>query len=324
MRIDIATLFPEMCERVFNESIVGRGIKNGFIEVYAHNIRSYTEDKHRNVDDKPFGGGTGMVMQAQPIYDCVKEISAQHKSPPRVIYLSPQGETLTQNKVRELAEESGLILICGHYEGVDERVIEELNAEEISVGDYVLTGGELPALILTDAVARLQPGVLPNEDAYSIESHYDGLLEYPQYSRPEVWKERKVPEVLLSGNHAQVMQWREKMSLEVTKKKRPDMYRAHIKTLTEKFISDFKASAEISENVDFSTLALSDELLKLIKRGKARSIEIAKSSRLEKGAYVILTDILGIPKFVVTITKRLEDSVQFRLIYKPKKEESND
>ena len=324
MRIDIATLFPEMCERVFKESIIGRGINNGFIEVYAHNIRSYTEDKHRNVDDKPFGGGTGMVMQAQPIYDCVKAISAQHKSPPRVIYLSPQGETLTQNKVRELAKESGLILICGHYEGVDERVIEELNAEEISVGDYVLTGGELPALILTDAVARLQPGVLPNEDAYSIESHYDGLLEYPQYSRPEVWKERKVPEVLLSGNHAQVMQWREMMSLEVTKKKRPDMYRAHIKTLTEKFISEFKASAEISENMDFSTLALSDELLKLIKRGKARSIEIAKSSRLEKGAYVILTDILGIPKFVVTITKKLENSVQFRLIYKPKKEESND
>ncbi|MCH5207247.1 MAG: tRNA (guanosine(37)-N1)-methyltransferase TrmD [Oscillospiraceae bacterium] len=324
MRIDIATLFPEMCERVFKESIVGRGIKNGFIEVYAHNIRSYTEDKHRNVDDKPFGGGTGMVMQAQPIYDCVKAISAQHKSPPRVIYLSPQGETLTQDKVRELAKESGLILICGHYEGVDERVIEELNAEEISVGDYVLTGGELPALILTDAVARLQPGVLPNEDAYSIESHYDGLLEYPQYSRPEVWKGRKVPEVLLSGDHAQVLKWREMMSLEVTKKKRPDMYRAHIKTLTEKFISEFKASAEISGNVDFSTLALSDELLKLIKRGKARSIEIAKNSRLEKGAYVILTDTFGVPKFIVIITKRLENSVQFRLLYKPKKEESND
>lgn len=324
MRIDIATLFPEMCERVFNESIVGRGIKNGFIEVYAHNIRSYTEDKHRNVDDKPFGGGTGMVMQAQPIYDCVKAISAQHKSPPRVIYLSPQGETLTQNKVRELAEESGLILICGHYEGVDERVIEELNAEEISVGDYVLTGGELPALILTDAVARLQPGVLPNEDAYSIESHYEGLLEYPQYSRPEIWRGRKVPEILLSGNHAQIMEWREKMSLEVTKRKRPDMYRAHIKTLTEKFISEFKASAEISESMDFSTLALSDELLKLVKRGKARSIEIAKNSRLEKGAYVILTDILGIPKFIVIITKRLEYSVQFRMLYKPKKEESND
>lgn len=324
MRIDIATLFPEMCERVFNESIVGRGIKNGFIEVYAHNIRSYTEDKHRNVDDKPFGGGTGMVMQAQPIYDCVKSISAQHRSPPRVIYLSPQGETLTQNKVRELAKESGLILICGHYEGVDERVIEELNAEEISVGDYVLTGGELPALILTDAVARLQPGVLPNEDAYSIESHYEGLLEYPQYSRPEVWKGRKVPEVLLSGDHAQVLKWREMMSLEVTKKKRPDMYKAHIKTLTEKFISEFKASAEISGNMDFSTLALSDELLKLVKRGKARSIEIAENSGFEKGAYVILTDILGIPKFVVTITKKLENSVQFRLLYKPKKEESND
>lgn len=312
MRIDIATLFPEMCESVFNESIVGRGIKNGFIEIYAHNIRKYTEDKHRNVDDKPFGGGTGMVMQAQPIYDCVQAILELHKSPPRVIYLSPQGETLTQNKVRELARESGLILICGHYEGVDERVLEELNAEEISVGDYVLTGGELPALILADAIARLQPGVLPNEDAYSIESHYGGLLEYPQYSRPEVWKGRRVPEVLLSGDHAQVVEWREKMSLEVTKRKRPDLYEAHIKSLTEQFLTDFGKTRNAPENTEFSAVPLSDELLRLIKRGKIRTLEITKN----KGDYVILTDMLGIPKFVITITESLEGSVKFRLIYK--------
>ena len=320
MRIDIATLFPDMCERVFSESIVGRGIKNGFIEVYAHNIREYTADKHGNVDDKPYGGGTGMVMQAQPIYDCIKAISAQHKTPPRVIYLSPQGETLTQNKVRELAKESGLILLCGHYEGVDERVLEKLNAEEISIGDYVLTGGELPALILADAIARLQPGVLPNEEAFSIESHYDGLLEYPQYSRPEVWKGRKVPEVLLSGNHAQVVEWRGKMSLEVTRKKRPDLYKAHINTITQRFWNDFLAENDIPDNVNYSTIPLDDELLKPIKRGKIRCLEIQKN----KGDYVILTDMLGVPKFVILITRRLEKSVQFRLIYKPKKEENND
>ncbi|MCH5204254.1 MAG: tRNA (guanosine(37)-N1)-methyltransferase TrmD [Oscillospiraceae bacterium] len=314
MRIDIATLFPEMCERVFNESIVGRGIKNGFIEIYAHNIRSYTENKHRNVDDKAFGGGTGMVMQAQPIYDCIKAISAQHKFPPRVIYLSPQGETLTQNKVRELAKESGLILLCGHYEGVDERVLEELNAEEISVGDYVLTGGELPALILTDAITRLQPGVLPNEDAYSIESHFGGLLEYPQYSRPEVWRGRKVPEILLSGDHKQVMEWREKMSLEVTKRKRPDLYEAHINRLTERFIVDLRSVAEVPDDTEFAKIPLSEEDLRLVKRGKVRCLEIDG----DIGSYAILTDFLGIPKFVIVITKKLEHFVQFRLVYKPR------
>lgn len=320
MRIDIATLFPEMCERVFNESIVGRGIKNGFIEVYAHNIRSYTEDKHKKVDDKPFGGGVGMVMQAQPIYDCVRAILSMHKRAPRVIYLSPKGKTLTQNKVRELAGEAGLVLICGHYEGVDERVLEELNAEEISVGDYVLTGGELPALILVDAVARLIDGVLPNEDAYSIESHYDGLLEYPQYSRPEVWKNRSVPEILLSGNHEQVVKWRERMSLEVTKKKRPDLYKAHIDRLTERFIGDLRTAAEIPNDAAFSKISLSDEDLRLVKRGKIRALEISEDAE----DHVILTDTFGIPKLAVRITKRLGASVQFRLIYKPKKEESND
>lgn len=228
MRIDIATLFPEMCDTVLRTSILGRGIKNGFIEIHTHDIRLYTEDRHRNVDDKPYGGGTGMVMQAQPIYNCVKAAEAQHKEKPRIIYLSPQGETLTQAKVRELAAESGLILICGHYEGVDNRVLEELQAEEISVGDYVLTGGELPALILADAVARLQKGVLPNEDAYSLESHYNGLLEQPQYTRPEVWRGRAVPEVLLSGDHKKITEWQLEKSLEVTKLKRPDLYQKYL------------------------------------------------------------------------------------------------
>ncbi|MEZ3438412.1 MAG: tRNA (guanosine(37)-N1)-methyltransferase TrmD [Oscillospiraceae bacterium] len=228
MRIDIATLFPEMCDGVLRTSVLGRGIRNGCIEIYTHDIRLYTENKHHNVDDKPYGGGTGMIMQAQPIYDCVMAVISQHKSRPRIIYMSPQGETLTQGKVRELAAEEGLILLCGHYEGVDGRVLEELNAEELSVGDYVLTGGELPALIVCDAVARLQEGVLPNEDAYSIESHYNGLLEYPQYSRPEVWRGRAVPEILLSGDHKKVAEWQKQTAIEVTREKRPDMYEKYL------------------------------------------------------------------------------------------------
>ena len=224
MRIDIATLFPAMCEAVLSESVVGRGRKGGFITIECHNIRDYTLDKHRRVDDKAYGGGTGMVMQAQPVYDCVQYIlknAGAEKS--RLIYLSPQGKRLDQKLVKELAQEEHLVLLCGHYEGVDQRVLDELEAEEISVGDYVVTGGELPALIIADAVARLQEGVLPNEEAYSIESHYNGLLEYPQYTRPEVWRERRVPEVLLSGHHQNVEKWQEEKAREVTKRKRPDM-----------------------------------------------------------------------------------------------------
>lgn len=225
IRIDIATLFPAMCEAVLSESIVGRGRKAGHIEINCHNIRDYTLDKHNRVDDKAYGGGTGMVMQAQPIYDCVQAIRGQlgENAATRLIYLSPQGKKLDQEKVKELAAEDNLILLCGHYEGVDQRVLDELNFEEISVGDYVVTGGELPALILTDAVARLQDGVLPNEDAYSIESHYNGLLEHPQYTRPEEWRGRRVPEVLISGHHANIKKWQDEMSLKVTKEKRPDM-----------------------------------------------------------------------------------------------------
>lgn len=213
-----------MCEAVLSESIVGRGRKSGFITIECHNIRDYTLDKHRRVDDKAYGGGTGMVMQAQPVYDCIqaiKEKAGAERS--RLIYLSPQGRTLDQQLVKELAEERHLILLCGHYEGIDQRVLDELEAEEISTGDYVVTGGELPALIIADAVARLQEGVLPNEDAYSIESHYNGLLEYPQYTRPEVWRDRRVPEVLLSGHHQNIEKWQREQAQEVTARKRPDL-----------------------------------------------------------------------------------------------------
>ncbi|MCM1055031.1 MAG: tRNA (guanosine(37)-N1)-methyltransferase TrmD [Bacteroides sp.] len=224
MRIDIATLFPAMCEAVLSESIVGRGRRGGFITIECHNIRDYTLDKHRRVDDKAYGGGTGMVMQAQPVYDCIRAIMKKAETDaPRIIYLSPQGKRLDQQLVKELAAEEHLILLCGHYEGVDQRALDELEVEEISAGDYVVTGGELPALIIADAVARLQEGVLPNEDAYSIESHYNGVLEYPQYTRPEEWHGRRVPEVLLSGHHGNVEKWQREKALEVTETKRPDL-----------------------------------------------------------------------------------------------------
>ena len=224
MRIDIATLFPKMCDSVLGESIVGRGIRNGFIEIYTHDIRPYTENKHNRVDDKPYGGGTGMLMQAQPIYDCIMAIKSQMNLKPRIVYMSPQGEVLTQNKVRELAAEPWLILLCGHYEGVDQRVLDKIVDEEISIGDYVLTGGELPALVMIDAVARMCPGVLSAEECFTEESHFGGLLEYPHYTKPEVWEGEAVPPVLLTGHHKNIAEFRHKMSVEITKQRRPDMY----------------------------------------------------------------------------------------------------
>ena len=223
--IRIATLFPAMCEAFLSESIIGRARSSGAVKIECRNIRDYTLNKHRRVDDKPFGGGTGMVIQAQPVYDCIMSMLPELPEGvrPRMIYMSPQGKTLTQQLVKELAAEQSLIILCGHYEGVDKRVLDELEFEEVSVGDYVVTGGELPALMLTDAVCRLQEGVLPNEDAYSNESHYNGLLEHPQYTRPEEWRGRRVPEVLLSGHHANIRKWQDEMSVEVTREKRPDM-----------------------------------------------------------------------------------------------------
>lgn len=318
MRIDIATLFPDMCQSVLNTSILGRGIKNGFVEIYTHDIRAYTEDKHRNVDDKPYGGGTGMVMQAQPIYDCVTSIVNEHlaagRKKPRIIYMSPQGEVLTQKKVAGLAAEDGLVLLCGHYEGVDERVLEELNAEEISVGDYVLTGGELPALIVADAVARLQEGVLPNEDAYSIESHFNGLLEYPQYTRPEVWKDRAVPEALLSGDHSAVGCWQLAKSLEVTKKKRPDMYEAYIKSKISEFRDRFiSEKAPEAAGGSFGILRLDQEEMKKILRGKTRRLP---QNGWEKGGYVILTNELNLPRCIVQVTAIKDDEAWIKTVFK--------
>lgn len=223
MKISIMTLFPEMCEAVLNESIIGRAREKGIIEFETVNIRDYTLDKHNRVDDAPYGGGMGMLMQTQPVYDCYLDIVKKSETKPYLIYLSPQGKTLTQQRVRELSEKENLVLLCGHYEGIDERVIEEIVDEEISIGDYVLTGGELPALVLADAVARMIDGVLPNEEARSLESHYDGLLEYPQYTRPYEWNGKKVPEILLSGHHENIDKWRREKALETTLKKRPEL-----------------------------------------------------------------------------------------------------
>lgn len=222
MRIEVATLFPEMCERVLDESIIGRARKRNLITVNCHNIRDYSEDKHRRVDDTPYGGGMGMVMQAEPIYRCFKCVTDGIEEP-HVIYMSPKGAVFTQKKAIELSKMENLFIICGHYEGVDQRVIDKIVDEEISIGDYVLTGGELPALVLIDTVARMCDGVLSSAECFEEESHFNGLLEYPQYTRPEVWDEVPVPEVLLTGHHKNISDWRHEQAIKITNERRPDL-----------------------------------------------------------------------------------------------------
>lgn len=221
IRFDVLTLFPDMIRNVMSESIIGRAVNDGFIEVNPVNIRDYTNDKHNRVDDYPYGGGAGMVMQAQPIYDAYKSVAGDDKTIP-VIYMSPQGKKFTQETAQDLVLNDRIILLCGHYEGVDERVLEEIVTDEISIGDYVLTGGELPAMVVIDAVSRLIPGVLAN-DSTKEESFSDGLLEYPQYTRPVEFMGRKVPDILLSGHHANIERWRKEESYKRTLQKRPEL-----------------------------------------------------------------------------------------------------
>ena len=223
MRIDLLTLFPEMCERVYTESIIGRAISAGKLEVYARNFRDYTTDKHNRVDDTPYGGGVGMLLQAQPIYACWQALCEELGKKPHLIYMSPQGSVLTQKRAKELSAYENIAVLCGHYEGVDERVLEEIVDEEISIGDFVLTGGELPALVLTDCIARMVDGVLRSEEAYSRESHFTGLLEHPQYTKPFTWNGKDVPGVLASGHHANIEQWKREQSLRRTLERRPDL-----------------------------------------------------------------------------------------------------
>jgi len=220
MKFSVLTLFPEMLSAL-GESIIGRAIQKGIIETQYINIRDFSNDKHRRVDDYPYGAGGGMVMQPQPIYDAYRSVADNGK--PHVVYMSPQGKTLTQSKARELSKYDHVVILCGHYEGVDERVIEEIVDEEISIGDYVLTGGELPAMVLIDSVCRMVEGVLDSAETASVESHYNGLLEYPQYTRPPEFMGREVPDVLLSGHHANIEKWRREQSILRTLKKRPDL-----------------------------------------------------------------------------------------------------
>ena len=223
MEFHVLTLFPDLIYRVTGESIIGRAIDAGLIDVKAHNIRDYSKDKHRRVDDTPYGGGMGMLMAAPPIYDCYTAVKEQLTGKTRVIYMSPQGKVFSQKKAAELKEYDNLILLCGHYEGVDRRVIDEIVDEEISIGDYILTGGELPACIVIDAVARLCDGVLADPSCYENESIASGALEYPQYTRPVEYHGVRVPDVLLSGNHAEIEKWRRQEALKLTMKNRPDL-----------------------------------------------------------------------------------------------------
>lgn len=223
MIFDVMTLFPELIESVTSASIIGRAREKGIINVNAVNIRDYTEDKHRRVDDYPYGGGFGMVMQCQPIYDCFKSVTKDCASKPHTVFMSPKGAVLTQKRALELSKLDRLVILCGHYEGVDQRVLDEIVDEEISVGDYVVTGGELPACILIDCVSRMISGVLADNAAFEKESHFSGSLEHPQYTRPEEWHGRRVPDILLSGHHANIEKWKDEEGLKLTERLRPDM-----------------------------------------------------------------------------------------------------
>lgn len=229
MRFDIMTLFPEMVSGILGESIIGRAQKAGIIEVHSHNIRDFSTDKHRKVDDTPYGGGMGMVMRCQPIYDCYRHIveNAPEASSRRVIYMSPKGRVLNHEIAMELSAYEHIIILCGHYEGVDQRVLDEIVDEDISIGDYVLTGGELPACVLVDTISRLLEGTLASKECYEGESVASGILEYPQYTKPREWHGREVPEVLLDGDHAKIDRYRLECAVELTRERRPDMLLAH-------------------------------------------------------------------------------------------------
>ena len=259
MRIDIMTLFPDTVGDMMSDSILGRAQDRGFITIRTHQIRDYTVNRQNQVDDYPYGGGRGAVMQADPLYRCWAHICEEIGQRAHTIYLSPCGEVFTQEKAKQLKRDyDHLILVCGHYEGIDERFIEECVDEEISIGDFVLTGGELPAMVVADCVCRMVPGVLPDAECFEEESHWSGLLEYPQYSRPAVWHDREVPAVLLSGNHQNVARWRRKQAILRTFHRRPDMFRKLTipnKTRAEKkFLQELEAEDDDFKHRNLETM----------------------------------------------------------------------
>lgn len=234
MNYYILTLFPDMVMDGLNTSIIGRAKEKGQLSIEAVNIRDFTENKHNRVDDYPYGGGAGMVMQAQPVYDAYRHVEEKIGKKPRVIYMTPQGKTFNQTMAEEFSKEEELVFLCGHYEGIDERVLEEIVTDYVSIGDYVLTGGELPAMVMIDAISRLLKDVLHNDTSAEFESFHDNLLEYPQYSRPEIWKDKRVPEVLLSGHHANIEKWRREQSIMRTVEWRPDLIEEAVLSKKEK------------------------------------------------------------------------------------------
>lgn len=247
MHFHILTLFPEMVTGTLNTSITGRAMEKGLIRVDAVNIRDYSKDKHHHVDDAPYGGGAGMVMQPGPVFDAYEALAARLGKRPRVLYMTPQGRVFNQDIARELAQEEDLVFLCGHYEGIDERVLEMIVTDHISIGDYVLTGGELPAMVMIDCISRLIPGVLNNDVSAEFESFHDNLLEYPQYTRPESFMGRLVPEVLLSGHHKNIGQWRRQKAIERTLKERPDLLeQASLTPEEQAFLEELKKSAELT------------------------------------------------------------------------------
>ncbi len=238
MNYYILTLFPDMVMDGLNTSIIGRAREKGLLSIEAVNIRDFTENKHNRVDDYPYGGGAGMVMQAQPVYDAYRHVEEKIGKKPRVVYMTPQGKTFNQSMAEEFAKEEELVFLCGHYEGIDERVLEEVVTDYVSIGDYVLTGGELPAMVMIDAISRLLEDVLHNDTSAEFETFHDNLLEYPQYSRPETWNGKKVPEVLLSGHHANIEKWRREQSIMRTVEWRPDLIENAVLSKKEKQFLD--------------------------------------------------------------------------------------
>ena len=248
MKIDILSLFPEMFEGFLNTSIIKRAIDKEVVDIKIHNFREFTQDKHKHVDDYPYGGGAGMVMQPEPIYLAYEDVTQNMEKKPRVVYVTPQGSVFNQSMAEEFSKEEDLIFLCGHYEGVDERILEEIVTDYVSIGDYVLTGGELPAMVMIDAVSRLVPGVLNNEESAEFESFHDNLLEHPQYTRPVEFRGRKVPDVLLSGHHGNIDKWRREQSLKRTLERRPDLIETAILSKEdEKYLKKLKKGLHESE-----------------------------------------------------------------------------